>query len=100
MRTAMSESVTVGNVQVGTDVVIVDSLRINGNPAQRIIDGCLRNIAPEITLAQMLEIGVLALDAVVSDSLIRNWELAADGFAGERPDPARIEVRFRAFSHQ
>lgn len=81
MRTAMSESVRVGNVQVGTDVVIVDSLRIYGNPAQRIIDGCLRNIAPEITLGQMLEIGALALDSVVSDSLIRNLELAADGFA-------------------
>jgi hypothetical protein len=77
----MSESVTVGNVQVGTDVVTVDSLRIYGNPAQRIIDGCLKNIAPEITLAQMLEIGALALDSVVSDSLIRNLELAADGFA-------------------
>lgn len=77
----MTESVTVGNVQVGTDVVLLDQLKIYGNPAQRIIDGCLRNITPEITLAQMLEIGALALDSVVSDSLIRNLELAADGFA-------------------
>ncbi len=81
MRTATSESVTVGNVQVGTDVVVLDHLKIYGNPARRIIDGCLRNIAPEVTLAQMLEIGALALDSVVSDSLIRNLELAADGFA-------------------
>lgn len=81
MKIAMSESVALGNVQVGTDVINVDNLRISGNPAQRIIDGCLRNIAPEITLAQMLEIGALALDSVVSDSLIRNLELAADGFA-------------------
>ncbi len=50
----------------------MDGLRIYGNPAQRIIDGCLRNIAPEMTLAQMLEISALALDLVVSDSLIRN----------------------------
>jgi hypothetical protein len=81
VRAAMGESVAVGNVQVGTDVVNVDSLRISGNPAQRIIDGCLRNISPEDTLAQMLEIGALALDSVVSDSLIRNLELTASSFA-------------------
>ena len=81
MKTAMSESVAVGNVQVGTDVVLLDHLKISGNPAQRIIDGCLRNIDPEVTLAQMVEIGALALDSVVSDSLIRNLELATDNFA-------------------
>ena len=49
MRPMVSVSVSVGNVQVGTDVVNVYGLSIYGNPAQRIIDGCLRNIAPEIT---------------------------------------------------
>ena len=81
MRVATHVSVSVGNIQVGTDSIYVENTRISGSPAQRIIDGCLRGIAPELTLAKLLDIGALALDSVVSDSLIRNLELAADGFA-------------------
>jgi hypothetical protein len=81
LKAAIGESIAVESIQVGIDVFNVANMTISGNPAQRIIDGCLKGIAPEATLSQLLEIGALALDSVISDSLVRNLELAADGFA-------------------
>jgi hypothetical protein len=68
-------------IQVMTDHVVIQDLKVTGKPAECIIGGTLQGTEPLETVLKLLEFGAIALDSVQTEAIRHHLELATESFA-------------------